>query len=60
MRELTETEVDSVHGGLGWDAGALAIMGLGITGGPVTAGFGVAIGLSMLGTSAYGRLTRLR
>lgn len=59
MRELTETEVDSVHGGLGWDAGAVAIIGLGFTGGPVTGLFGLAIGGSMLFTSTYGRLTRL-
>lgn len=56
MRELTESEVDSVHGGLGWDAGAMGIIGLGFVGGPATAIFGLAIGGSMLFTSMYPRI----
>lgn len=60
MRELTEGEVDSVHGGLGWDTGSLAIIGLGFAGGPATAMFGLAVGGSMLFASSYGRLSRLR
>ena len=48
MREITSQEMKQVNGGIGWGGGGLAIMSLGIAGGPVTAGFGVAIGGSML------------
>lgn len=49
MRELTDCEIKSVSGGMNdWTTGGIAVMGLGVAGGPVTAGFGVAVGLSMM------------
>ena len=47
MRELTAREMDQVQGGLGLEAAGLAIIGLGFLT-PVTAGFGLAIGGSLL------------
>ncbi|QIB65712.1 hypothetical protein [Kineobactrum salinum] len=47
--ELSTAEIDMVAGGMSdWTAGGMAVIGLGITGGPVTAGFGLAIGGAMM------------
>ena len=50
MRELNRQEIQQVSGGLNWTEGGVAIIGLGIAGGPVTAGFGLAVGGAMLYT----------
>lgn len=58
MRELKEEEVEAVSGGMNdWTAGGIAVMGLGFAGGPVTAGFGLTVGMGMLavGYFAYAR-----
>lgn len=48
-RELSVAEIDAVAGGMSdWTAGGMAVIGLGVTGGPVTAGFGLAIGGAMM------------
>lgn len=52
--ELTADQTDAVSGGMNdWTEGGIAVMGLGLAGGPVTAGFGMAIGLSMLVVGYY-------
>jgi len=51
MRKLNSVEISQVSGGLNWGEGGLAIIALGFAGGPVTAGFGLAIGGSMIYTS---------
>jgi hypothetical protein len=48
MRELRTEELDDVSGGLGWNSGGLAVMSIGLAGGPATALFGFAIGGAML------------
>ena len=47
MRELTVEGMQQVDGGLDWDTGGLAVIGLGLMT-PTTALFGLTIGLSML------------
>lgn len=49
MKELTCNEMESVSGGMNdWTAGGIAVMGLGISGGPATGAFGLAVGGAML------------
>ncbi len=48
MKELSVLEINQVSGGLDPDAGALAIIGLSLLGGPFTMGFGMAIGIGIL------------
>jgi len=48
MRELNVQEVKAVSGGLQMETGALAIIGLGLMGGPFTAAFGLTIGIGLL------------
>ena len=48
MNEMTLQEVDQVSGGLTPDDGALAIIALGLAGGPFTAAFGLTIGIGIL------------
>jgi hypothetical protein len=48
MRELKAEELNDVSGGLDWDSGGLAIISIGMAGGPATALFGFAIGGAML------------
>ena len=52
MRELTSQEVNDVSGGLDWGSGGLAVISLGFMS-PVTTGFGLAIGGSMLLVDLY-------
>lgn len=48
-RELDDSELDDVVGGMNeWIEGGAIAMGLGLAGGPVTAGFGMAIGGAMM------------
>lgn len=54
--ELSPEEADAVSGGMSdWTSGGMAVIGLGLAGGPVTAGFGLAIGLSMMVVGYYDR-----
>ena len=54
MRELTQNEIDDVAGGFNdWQQGGIAIMGLGLLT-LTTAGFGLAVGGSMLLLGTYG------
>lgn len=47
IRELTFEEIESVNGAVDWTSGGMMV--LGVSGySPVTAAFGVPIGLSML------------
>lgn len=55
MRELSIEETAAVAGGLDPDTGALAIIGLGLMGGPFTAGFGLTIGFGILFREALSR-----
>ena len=49
MRELNCNEMESVNGGMNdWTAGGIAVIGLGISGGPATGAFGLAVGGAML------------
>ncbi len=49
MNELTINEIEQVSGGMDdWTSGGIAVLGLGFAGGPVTAGFGLAVGGSMI------------
>ena len=48
MSNLSDDEIDMVSGGMDATTGGLAIIGLGLAGGPVTAVFGLAIGGSLL------------
>ncbi len=48
LRELTSKEVSQVSGGLDPDIGGVTIILISITGGPLTALFGVPIGVSLL------------
>ena len=48
MRTLEAPETEQVSGGNGWGEGGLVVIGLGLGGGPVTAGFGLFIGGAML------------
>jgi hypothetical protein len=48
MKELSALEINQVSGGLAPDDGALAIIALGLCGGPFTMGFGLAIGIGIL------------
>ena len=47
MRDLSVSEVKEVSGGIGWGGAGLAIITLGFMS-PITLGFGLAIGGSML------------
>lgn len=51
MRELNKEEVAQVSGGLDMETGGLAIIGLGLAGGPATGLFGLAVGGAMLYTA---------
>lgn len=54
MRELTLIEMEQVSGGLSdFQSAGIAVIGLGLAGGPVTAGFGLAIGGAMLYVGHY-------
>ena len=48
MRELQLDEIEAVSGGLDPDSGAIAIIGLGLLGGPFIAAAGLTIGLGIL------------
>jgi len=57
MRELTDEEINYVSGGFNdWQSGGIAIMGLGLSGGPVTAGFGFAIGGAMFSIGYFSHI----
>lgn len=48
MQELDLQEVQAVSGGLDPDSGALAIIALGLAGGPFTMAFGLTVGIGIL------------
>lgn len=48
MVELQNEEVESVNGALGWTDGGVAVIALGLSGGPATGAFGLTIGGAMM------------
>ena len=52
MRELTESEVEQVSGGLSWTEGGLAVLGLATTT-PLTMAFGYPIAGAMILIGVY-------
>ncbi|TIO29643.1 hypothetical protein [Mesorhizobium sp.] len=53
MRELDTAEIDTVSGGLGFTDGGVAIIGLGLAGGPATGAFGLLVGGACLVVGYY-------
>jgi len=57
--ELTEAELTCVAGGLNeWQSAGIAVISLSLRT-PITAGFGLPIGLAMLGLGSYRDMRRL-
>ena len=49
MTSLNEMEVEEVSGGMNdWTAGGMAVIGLGLSGGPATGIFGLTVGGAMM------------
>lgn len=54
MREITDQEMSYVAGGpLSFSEGGVAVIGIGLVGGPATAIFGLLIGGAMLFVGMY-------
>ncbi|MCW8090990.1 hypothetical protein [Alteromonas sp. ASW11-130] len=54
MQELSVSELDEINAGMNdWTAGGMAVIGLGISGGPATGAFGLAIGGAMMLVGYY-------
>jgi hypothetical protein len=58
MRELNLEEVEAVAGGAlnEWQNAGIAVMGLGLAGGPVTTAFAVPISFAMFGLGTYRKI----
>ena len=58
MRELSLEEVEAVAGGAfnEWQNAGIAVMGLGLAGGPVTTAFAVPISFAMFGLGTYRKI----
>ena len=49
MKELSNMDVKQVAGGMSdWTAGGMAVIGIGLSGGPATGAFGLLVGGSMM------------
>lgn len=49
MKELKAQELEQINGGMNdWTAGGIAVIGIGLSGGPATGAFGLAVGGSMM------------
>ena len=49
MQEMKTNEIEAVSGGMNdWTSGGIAVIGLGIAGGPATGAFGLAVGGAMM------------
>ena len=54
MRELANEEIDLVSGAMNdWTAGGIAVIGIGLSGGPATGIFGLAVGGAMMVVGYY-------
>ncbi|WP_371194933.1 Blp family class II bacteriocin [Glaciecola sp. SC05] len=49
MKDINQDELEQVSGGINdWTGGGMAVIALGISGGPATGAFGLAVGGSMM------------
>ena len=49
MKELSLKEIENVSGAMSdWTSGGMAVIGIGLSGGPATGAFGLAIGGAMM------------
>lgn len=49
MKEMNNDEIKAVSGGMNdWTSGGIAVIGLGLAGGPATGVFGLAVGGAMM------------
>ncbi len=57
IRELSAEECEAVSGGAlnEWQNGGIAVLGLGLAGGPVTTAFAIPISFAMFGLGTYKR-----
>jgi hypothetical protein len=56
MRELTTVELDNVEGGMSdFTTGGIAVIAIGLSGGPLTGAFGLLVGGAMLIVGHYQR-----